>query len=248
MRISVTGIRKSKSFAIVTLVFLAAMGAVALVAAITRRNEDIRCAGTSEALASDRKDIYAVICRGTGTRETRDLAFEIFEERDVKAVFFINDSTDVNTAKAVLSHGHALGVDCSGTRGMNKSEFLRWLAAQNDFLFASTGRRPRFCCADGDACLYAREVCKTYGQFCVNAAEIINAGYAEIERGGVVLCSLKNANTLYAFAQAAERAAARGIYPAGLYELFEEYGGVFIARYGRIYWENYLQNAQGVLK
>ncbi|MBO7400939.1 MAG: hypothetical protein J6U75_07005 [Clostridia bacterium] len=242
MRISVTKNKKSKSFVFVTLVFMAAMCAVALTAAVTRNVEGSRYA----ALAENRKDVYAVICRGVGTRGTRETALEIFEELGVKAVFFISGKADMDAAKEVLSRGHAAGVDCSGTGGMNKSEFLLWLAKLNDVIFESTGRRPRFCYISGDACIYAREVCETYGQFCVT--ETASAG-GSIERGDVVLCSLESEDSIRAFARSAAGAAENGIYPVGLYELFAEYGGVFIGRKtGDLIWENYLQNAQGVLK
>ncbi len=210
-----------------TIAFLAAMFAVALFAAGEHAKKDASVtAGKPVAFVATESKIYTVICRGTGSRENRALALEIFKGFGIKAVFFTDAGeleSSEEAAREIIAAGHVLGLDCSGTSGMNKSEFLRWLAKQNDRFYDATGRRPKYCLAGEEACRYAFDACLTYGQYCVSSATDVKNGAETIKRGDIVYCFLDKKDRLYAFAQAAARAASGGLTPCSMKELLAGY-------------------------
>ena len=226
MNITVIGRKEHRIFTIVTLAFLVALFVIAAAAASGNGDGDTVATLLPVTSAETEKKIYAVICDGLPSKGESEKALGIFEGFGVKAVFFINADEledDVKAVSDIIARGHSLGINCKGTSDMSKNEFLRWLARQNERFYEQTGRRPRYCLAQKDACRYAFEACLSYGQYCVAAACGITSGEEEIKKGDIVMCLVGSDGTLYAFVQAASAAAANGLKPAPLKELMREY-------------------------
>ena len=215
MNDTVSGREKHRTFSYITLSVLVVLCIIAVIAA---SGAD---AGAEQTGAEVSTDIstggsFSVICVWHGG-ENLDEALSTLEKLGVKAVFFTQYETafaDSAHAKQITAEGHYLGVDSYGTEGMNNSEFLRWLAKQDDGFCELTGRRPKYCLAFDSACQYASDAAVSYGQRCVEDIKTIVNGDERIENGDVVLCVTESGVSLKAFETAVYAAAARGLAPA----------------------------------
>ncbi len=224
MRMTVTGRKKHRTFTAVTFVFLAAMLFIALTAAIVSKRES---GGIQTVNRVEEAGVYAVICVGFAQGDEYEFEKELFAGFGIRATFFIAASeleTDAQKAKEMLSRGNTLGVACENAGEMNKFEFLRFLAMQNDAFYEFCGRRPRFCLADVSDTPYAAEAAYIYGQRAVSYSVKIATGDEVIKNGDVVLCAAESKDALYAFARAVSRAASNGLTPVTLAELYDKNG------------------------
>ncbi len=154
--------------------------------------------------------LFAEICNGFGVKPA------VFAENDqIKRIIGVFSQIDGFECD--------YGIICENTEGMSRSEFLKYLALQNDEFYLTVGKHALCCYINGTNSLYSSDVMASYGQYGIRYSICAGNNDAAVKKGDIAAVMLSDETSVYELVSLITQGSSDGLKAVPIKEYIAEY-------------------------